>query len=201
MDAYEKIRSYVGKVADTGAHLNAAKAAEKIGKKLGLSEAMIQFTHIELRNAVYEPSYKKIPYNERVVFLPHCSRNSKLCKAQSNGEGIECKHCGSCDITKIIKIAEKLGYKKAFVIPGGSMVKKLLAKYEPKASVGVCCFDEAQLAFDMLKGTHIVPQIVLLLKEGCKDTMINLPLVEQKMKMIDPSLLEVSKTTEINEKK
>ncbi|MDD3084234.1 MAG: DUF116 domain-containing protein, partial [Candidatus ainarchaeum sp.] len=88
-------------------------------------------------------------------------------------------------IDKAIKIAEKLGYKKIFVVPGGSMVKKLIAKYNPKATIGVCCFDEAILAFDMLKGTGIIPQVVLLLKAGCKDTIINLPLLEEKLSLIE----------------
>ncbi|MDD3083732.1 MAG: DUF116 domain-containing protein [Candidatus ainarchaeum sp.] len=185
MNTYEKIRSAVGKVVDSGAHLNAAKATENIAKKLGLSESMVQYTHVELRNAIYEPDFKKIPYKDRILFLPHCSRNSKKCKATSNDEGLECKHCGACDIDKAIKIAKKLGYKKIFVVPGGSMVKKLIAKYNPKATIGVCCFDEAILAFDMLKGTGIIPQVVLLLKAGCKDTIINLPLLEEKLSLIE----------------
>ena len=201
MNTYEKIRTAVGKVVDSGAHLNAAKASETIAKKLGLSESMVQYTHIELRNAVYEPEFKKIPYKDRVLFLPHCSRNLKVCKAESNGEGIICKHCGGCGIDKAKKMAETLGYKKVFVVPGGSMVKKLLIKYEPKASVGVCCFDEAQLAFSMLKGTGIVPQVAMLLQDGCKDTMINLPLLEQKLTLIDPELLEKPKKEKITKKK
>ena len=195
MNTYEKIRTAIGKVVDSGAHLNAAKASENIAKKLGLSESMVQYTHIELRNAVYEPEYKKIPFKDRVLFLPHCSRDIKVCKAESNGEGIICKHCGGCNIDEAKKMAEDLGYKKVFVVPGGSMVKKLILKYRPKASIGVCCFDEAQLAFAMLKGTGIVPQVALLLRDGCKDTMINLPLLEQKLTLIDPELVKVKKKT------
>jgi uncharacterized protein len=201
MNTYEKIRTAVGKVVDSGAHLNVAKTSENIAKKLGLSESMVQYTHIELRNAVYEPEFKKVPYNERVLFLPHCSRNMKVCKAESNGEGIICKHCGGCDIDEAKKMAENLGYKKVFVVPGGSMVKKLLVTYEPKASVGVCCFEEAQLAFDMLKGTGIVPQVAMLLRDGCKDTMINLPLLEQKLTLIDSELLEKPKNKKVTKKK
>jgi uncharacterized protein len=193
MNPYEKIRSAIGKVVDSGAHLNAAKATENIAKKLGLSESMVQYTHIELRNVIYEPEYKKISYNERVLFLPHCARDSKKCKATSNGEGLECKKCGACQICEAIKIAEGLSYKKVFVVPGGSMVKKLLAKYEPKASVGVCCFDEALLAFEMLKEIKIVPQVVLLLRDGCKDTVINLPLLEEKLKLVDETIVENKK--------
>jgi uncharacterized protein len=190
MDIYERIRTAVGRVVDSGAHLNAAKASETIGRKLGLSESMMQYTHVELRNAVYEPEFKQIPFNKRVLFLPHCARHSKKCKATSDGEGLECKHCGACEISHAIKIAEKLGYKKTFIVPGGSMVKKLLKKYKPKASVGVCCFDEAQLAFDMMRSTKIIPQVVLLLKDGCKDTIMNMPLLEAKLNLIDEKLLK-----------
>ncbi len=185
MNTYEKIRVAVGRVVDSGAHLNAAKATENIAKKLGLSESMVQFTHIELRNTVYEPEYKKVPFKDRILFLPHCSRNSKKCKATLDEEGYHCKHCGNCDLGKAEKFALDLGYKKVFIVPGGTMVKKMLEKYNPKASVGVCCFNEALLAFDMLKATPIIPQVVLLLRDGCKDTIINLPLLEEKLSLIN----------------
>jgi hypothetical protein len=185
---YDKIRLAIGKAADAGAHLNAAKISENIGEKLGLSDTMIQYTHVELRNTIYEPEFKKIPYNERILFLPHCPRH-KSCLATNNGDGYECKHCGACDITKAIKLAEGLGYKKVFIVPGGSMVKKLVEKYNPKAAVGVCCFHEAVISFDMLKKTKVIPQVVLLLKDGCKDTKINLDLLEEKLKLINEDLL------------
>lgn len=183
MDNYEKIRYTIGKVVDTSAHLNVAKTTENIAKKLGLSETMIQYTHIELRNTVFEPEFKKIPFKKRILFLPHCVRKVEKCKATSNGEGFVCNNCGACDIFKAKKLAEKLGYKKIFIVPGGSMVKKLLIKYKPKAAIGVCCFNEATLSFELLKDTKIIPQIVLLSKDGCKDTIINMPILEEKLNL------------------
>jgi len=188
MNAYEKIRVAIGKTIDTGMHYNAGKTADTIGKKLGLSERMIQYTHIELRNSVFEPEFKKIPYNQRVLFLPHCARNSTNCKATQDDTGFHCAHCGSCEIGYAEKFALDLGYKKVFVVPGGSMIKKLLKEHDPKASVGVCCFDEALLAFDLLKHTQIIPQVALLLRDGCANTMINIPLLEEKLSLIDESL-------------
>ena len=181
MNNYDKIRGAVGRVVDSGVHLNAAKAADGIGKKLGLSDRMVEFTHIELRNYIYEPEFRKIPIKDRVLFLPHCVRNTKVCKAEHTNEGIVCKHCGGCNLDKAIKLAKGLEYKKIFIVPGGRMVKKIIDKHKPKASIGVCCFEEAQLAFDMLKNTEVTPQVVLLLKDGCKDTVINLPMLEEKL--------------------
>jgi hypothetical protein len=182
---YNKIRFTIGKFIDDGTHLNAAKTAEVIGKKLGLSKSLIEFTHIELRNSVYESSFKQIPFKDRALFLPHCVRNLRKCKSIQDEEGIHCKKCGSCGLKEAIEIAENLGYGKIFIIPGGSMMKSLIEKYKCKAVVGVSCFYEAILGFESLKNSNIIPQAVLLLNDGCKDTVINLPLLEEKLKAIE----------------
>ncbi|MEK6958991.1 MAG: DUF116 domain-containing protein [archaeon] len=184
-DNYQKIRDAVGKAADAGAHLNVAKVSETIGKSLGLSDSLIQFTHVELRNAVFERDFRKIPIEERMLFLPHCVRNSKFCQATFDDDGYHCKHCGACNLDEAVKLAKRLGYKNIFIVPGGSIVKKILMRTKSKAAIGVCCFNEALLSFDMIKHTSIVPQIVLLLKDGCHDTLINLPLLEEKLAMVE----------------
>jgi len=186
---YAKIRYSVGKVVDAGVHINAASTAEVIGKKLGLSESLIQYTHIELRNSVFEPVFKKIPFSERALFLPHCSRKVKVCKALQDEEGFHCKNCGACNIDEAIKIARDLGYGKIFIVPGGSMMKKLILKYKPRAVVGVSCFHEALLGFEETKQSSVIPQAVLLLNDGCKDTTINIPLVKEKLSLIDETKL------------
>ena len=81
------------------------------------------------------------------------------------------------------------------------MVKKLVEKHKPKATIGVCCFHEATMAFDMLKGKKVAPQVVLLLRDGCKDTLVNLPLLEEKLKLIDPELLKGKKAESAYAKK
>ena len=78
---------------------------------------------------------------------------------------------------KIEKVAKQRGYK-VYTVPGGSLVKKILAEY-PKIDkiVGIACKDEVNLALEYtkklaLKGTTIKP--INLLKEGCKNTEVNL---------------------------
>ncbi len=186
---YEKIRVAAAKAMDAGAHLNAATAAENIGKSLGLSDALVQYAHVELRNLAFEADFKKIPFDERMIFLPHCSRNTAVCKATSDDEGLHCKECGACDVDKAMKLARKLGYKHIFMVPGGSMVKKVLEKYKPKAAMGVSCFHEAVMAFELTKQINVIPQVVLLLKDGCKDTKVNLHLLEEKLSLIDENVL------------
>ncbi len=188
-----KIKDAIADIIDRTAHLDVAKATEAIAKRLGLNERLINYTHIEIRNRLNEYGFKATPFNERILFLPHCMRDTKLCKAKYNEEGLQCTLCGSCDLDELIRAAKHLGYKATYITPGGSMVQKLIRKYKPKAVMGVCCFEEANMAFDRLRGTGIHAQASLLLYDGCKDTKANLVDAREKMEAIDKALLENSK--------
>ena len=180
----EKIRDAVASAIDSGAHINFAAASETIAKKLGLSERWIEYTHVEFRNKLNESAYKKTPYKNRILFLPHCLRNSKECKAPYNDEGLQCTECGKCKIDPLVKEAKKLKYGGVFVVPGESMVLKLIEKYRPKAVLGVACYKETMLAFDSLNGTGVTPQAVLLTRAGCINTDVNIDEVIEKMRLI-----------------
>lgn len=184
-----KIKEQIGKLVDKTTHLNVAETTEAIAKKFGLSERLVNYTHIELRNKMNEFGYRRIPLNERFLFLPHCLRNSKYCKASYTNEGLQCKRCGKCQINELIAMAEEVGFQQVFICPGGSMVKNIMMKYRPKAVLGVSCFDEATLAFDSVQGTSIAPQATLLLQDGCKDTRVNLTEVKEKMLLMNKGLL------------
>jgi len=188
-----KIRQAVGRLIDSGAHVSAASSTQFVAKKLGLSDRWISYTHAEIRNKLNEPKYLLTPYSDRILFLPHCLRDAKNCKAKYNEEGLQCTECGKCKLDQIIKMAKERGYRAHFVCPGGSMVKKLIEKHKPKAILGVCCFEEAQMAFNNLKGKGIGVQAVLLSKTGCVDTDVNLVEVREKMDLIDKPLKERKK--------
>jgi len=188
--ATSKIRAHIAKLVDKTTHLDVAATTQAIAKKLGLSERLVNYTHIELRNNLNEFGYRNVPFAERALFIPHCLKNSSECKAPYDEEGLHCKRCGKCQITELIAIAEGLGYGNIFVCPGGSMVQKLVQKYRPKAIIGVCCYDEANMAFDKMQSFNISAQAVMLLKDGCKDTKVNLEEAREKMALIDPAIAE-----------
>jgi len=185
----KKIRAKISTLIDRGTHLDISKSTEAIAKALGLNKRLINYTHIELRNALNEVDFKSTPYNKRILFLPHCMKSSAKCKAKYNDEGLNCMECGACQIGDIKKQAKSLGYMGVFITPGGSMVQKLIEKYRPKAVLGVCCYEEANMAFDRLRGTGIAPQAVLLIKDGCKDTIANTAEASEKIEMIDKDAL------------
>ena len=184
-----KIKEKVGSIIDSGAHINIAKTTQEIAKIIGLNERMRHYAHIEIRNKLNEFKYKTVPCDKRILFLPHCMKVSEVCKAPITNEGLDlsvCEKCEAadrCQINEIKKIAEEMNYMKVAVAPGGSMVHKIIAKYKPKAVLGVCCYNEAIMAFEKIAGTNLGAQAVLLLRDGCKDTAVNVDEVKEKLEL------------------
>lgn len=134
-------------------------------------------------NEKYKEDFKKIPYSERAIFLPHCLRN-KECPAKTTDEGVQCIACGKCNIKEIKEVAENLGYK-VFIVPGASLVKKLVKKYKPKAAIGVACNPELEESLKFAPKIGIIPQCVTLLKDGCVETEVSLDEVKKTIELKD----------------
>jgi len=157
---------------------------------------MVDYTHVELRNKLNEGRFKQVPYNERMLLLPHCLRNTKDCIAKYGEEGLDfgnCEKCNKCQMPALEKIGKQLNYKKIACLPGGSMVEKLVRKYKPKAIVGIACSPELNMGIDRMSEHGIPTQAVLLLKDGCKDTEANIEEAREKIALITPEAREKSK--------
>ncbi|MCK4327763.1 MAG: DUF116 domain-containing protein [Candidatus Diapherotrites archaeon] len=124
-----------------------------------------------LINAIYRHRFAAVPVKERAIFLPQCLRNQK-CPANTDEEGLHCKGCGKCEIADYKKEAEKLGYK-FFIAPGGTMVKRMIKKYRPKAIIGVGCENEIQMGSEMAIRHGIIPMTIPLAKSGCVNTIVD----------------------------
>jgi hypothetical protein len=114
------------------------------------------------------------------LFLPHCLKNSTECRARMTEDGLQCLKCGKCDIATIVEYA-KNNYFKVFIVPGGSMVKRIIEKYSIDLSkdiiVGVACENEISVFHKDLfkrkpdKKRH---KAIGLIKTGCVDTKADL---------------------------
>jgi len=126
---------------------------------------------IESINRLYETEFRGIPFSERAIFIPHCLRH-KECKAERSIEGIICINCGRCNIGSFKKEAEALGYR-VFIVPGASIIKKIIEKYKFKAVLGVACLPELKQGIELMKKRGIAALAVPLLKDGCVDTKVD----------------------------
>ena len=70
-------------------------------------------------------------------------------------------------------MTEDLGYKGTFILPGGSIAKKILLEMKPKAALGVACFKELVLGSYLCEKLGIIGQGVALVRDGCINTLVD----------------------------
>jgi hypothetical protein len=163
----------VKRIADTKLSGVALQKLEQVATKMGVEENELLRLYVETKNRSLKENFASTPYKERVLLLPQCLR-SKDCPAELGKYGYECQECGRCDIKTIKQIAEKLGYKGTFILPGGSLAQKILLDLKPKASLGVACSKELVLGSFLCEKMGVIGQGVELLRDGCINTLVDL---------------------------
>jgi hypothetical protein len=139
---------------------------------LGVEDDVIFLLRSAVVRRLYLPAFQETPVAERAIFLPQCLRN-KDCPAPTNEEGIQCKGCGQCEIKKLKADAQALGYTQFFIAPGGTLVKRMIRKYHPKALIGVGCKNEVQMGTELAIRHGIAPIAIPLQKDGCVSTLVD----------------------------
>jgi hypothetical protein len=117
---------------------------------------------------------------KKAIFLPHCAR-SEHCKGKPTEYGIECVKCMTCDIGRIKELAEKKGYD-VYIVHGGSAVKKILDEKNYDGIIGVACIPEVKEGLELCKRHKISALGIPLLKDGCKNTIIDTDTVFQLLR-------------------
>jgi len=146
---------------------------EQLATKVGVEEKELFQLYVEAKNRSLLESFASTPYNQRIVLLPQCLR-AKDCPAEIGNFGYECQQCGKCSVAKIMKLTKNLGYKGAFIMPGGSLAKKIMLELKPKASLGVACYKELVMGSYLCEKVGVIGQGVELIKDGCINTIVNM---------------------------
>lgn len=183
IDIKDKIKELTARSVNIGIGLSIADVFAKASKTSGLvDEKWANYTAIEVMNNLNKDSYAKTASTEKILLLPHCLRRMQVCKATFDEDGWHCKHCGACSISLIQEKAEAKGIK-TFVLSGGSMVKKIIMKHQPKAILGVACFNEIKMGSEALGEVNVPHQAVLLKKDGCVNTEVDANEVIEKLEL------------------
>ncbi|UCC58829.1 MAG: DUF116 domain-containing protein [Candidatus Bathyarchaeum sp.] len=162
----------VKKLAKTKLSGVALQKLEQLATRVGVEEKELFQLYVESKNRSLVKNFASTPYNERILFLPQCLR-AKDCPAELGKYGYECQGCGRCSVEKIRHVTENLGYKGTFILPGGSIAKKILLEMKPKATLGVACFKELVLGSYLCEKLGIIGQGVALIRDGCINTLVD----------------------------
>lgn len=151
---------------------------------LNLAEAITlveDFIEVQNANNFQRERFEKA--ERKALLIPHCARShmDRKCMADFNPEipSYTCKGCQEdCIVNKVVKLGEKKGYA-VYVIPGGSCAEKILRDKKYSGVVGIACGSELKMALGLLKKLDIPGQGVILTKNGCANTKLNLENLEQ----------------------
>lgn len=151
---------------------------------LNLAEAITlveDFIEVQNANNFQRERFEKA--ESKALLIPHCARShmDRKCMADFKPEipSYTCKGCQEdCIVNKVVKLGEKKGYD-VYVIPGGSCAEKILRDKKYSGVVGIACGSELKMALGLLKKLDIPGQGVILTKNGCANTKLNLENLKQ----------------------
>ncbi|MFP3946601.1 MAG: DUF116 domain-containing protein [Archaeoglobaceae archaeon] len=171
-----KVDAIISKLFAMGADLSTRNAVQRALSLISEDGDLVDHIYIAVKNRAYYDSFSKIPFHKRAIFLPACLRD-KNCEAELTEEGYVCQKCGRCVIAEIVETAEDLGYREIYIVPGGSLVAKILKdrtrKEKVEGAVGVACHTELAEASEKLSMWKLPHQCVPLLKSGCVNTLVD----------------------------
>lgn len=153
-----------------------------ISRKFGIEKKQIDLMIVQITNNFMKEAYTATPYKDRAVFLPHCLRWEK-CPAPLTAEGIDCKMCGKCPVSDVVKVGKELG-TRVFVCPGSTVVKRMIKKYRPKAILGIGCHKETKEGAEIVIFFNLPAQAVVLQRDGCVNTLVDKEEVIEQMRAL-----------------
>lgn len=172
----------IAKILARGAEISTRNAVKKVLDLLGVDDNLADEFYVGIVDTACKGSWEKTPVKKRAIFLPQCLRNSKSCQAELTDKGYVCKRCNKCPIPEILELAKSFGYEHVYVVPGGSMIYRILKENrEIKAILGVACLPEICEAVERLYPSGFSVQAVQLLKAGCVDTVVDVSKVKEKI--------------------
>jgi geranylgeranyl diphosphate synthase type II len=153
-------------------------------KKHGWSSNYKAFVMVCCGNAVWRPVIGSVPFNRRILLLPHCLKNSTLCEGKQDEMGLLCSECGNCNISGFLREAENLGYV-AIITEGTTITARLIESGKVDAVIGVGCMQVLQKMFVSVSKFSIPSIGIPLLTCGCSDTLADSEWIKEEIYHFD----------------
>src|SRR5204863_1154953 len=167
--------------------------AEELLRAMGLGEQYLGFTMVALTNEFWREQIATIPFNRRLLLVPHCLKNAEGCPADYDEFGLDCRKCGACSVADFKTRAEDLGYK-VLVSEGTPIVLKIMVSGHVDAIVGVACLNVLEKAIDKILLAGIPCIATPLLSSNCRNTSVDDDWVAQMIDLKTPPPATKTKT-------
>jgi geranylgeranyl pyrophosphate synthase len=145
---------------------------EDLLRQMGLGEQYLGFALVCISNEFWREQVQAIPFQRRLLLLPHCLKHAEGCPADYDEFGLDCRKCGACSVADFKTKAEDLGYK-VLVSEGTPIVLKIIVSGHIDAIVGVACLNVLEKALDKVLLAGIPCVAAPLLSSNCRSTSVD----------------------------
>jgi geranylgeranyl pyrophosphate synthase len=140
--------------------------------QLGQPEKYLGFTMVMIGNFFWKKQFLALPFNRRMLLLPHCLKHADGCPADYDEFGLDCEKCGACSIADYKVRAEQLGYK-VLVAEGSPVVLKIIVSGHIDGILGVACLNVLEKAIDKVLIAGVPSYAIPLHSGDCKNTTLD----------------------------
>ncbi|MEZ6041455.1 MAG: polyprenyl synthetase family protein [Planctomycetaceae bacterium] len=141
-------------------------------EQLNLPEKYLGFSMVMVGNFFWKQQFLAIPFNRRMLLLPHCLKHAEGCPAEYTQFGLDCERCGACSIADYKVRAEQLGYK-VLVAEGSPVVLKIIVSGYIDGILGVACLNVLEKAIDKVLIAGVPSYAVPLHSGDCLNTTLD----------------------------
>lgn len=145
---------------------------DELLRHMGEPDSYLGFAMVCIANEFWREQVMAVPFNRRLMLLPHCLKNAEGCPADYDEFGLDCRTCGACSVADFKTRAEDLGYK-VLVSEGTPIVLKIIVSGHVDAIVGVACLNVLEKAIDKILLAGIPCVAAPLLSSNCKSTSVD----------------------------
>jgi geranylgeranyl pyrophosphate synthase len=161
------------------------KMAGDLLRQMDLGEQYLGFAAVCIANEFWREQVQAIPFERRLLLLPHCLKNAEGCPADYDEFGLDCRKCGACSVADFKSRAEDLGYK-VLVSEGTPIVLKIIVSGHVDAIVGVACLNVLEKAIDKILLAGIPCVATPLLSSNCRNTSVDDDWVSEMIELKTP---------------
>lgn len=136
----------------------------------------IRKIYIKLNNSyIYKNKYN-IDNKDILVLIPHCIQKNS-CKLKVTSNINNCKSCGLCNVSDLLKLNEKFSVE-VFIATGGTLARKKIIEKRPKAVVAVACERDLTSGIQDIKNIPVLGVFNKRPNGPCFNTKIDIKEVE-----------------------
>jgi hypothetical protein len=155
--------------------------ALKIGSLLNIPPELIKSSFIEVNNHLVKTRGIMVPPERILILAPHCLQKS-FCPHKITNKVENCKRCGKCKVSALLELTDSYGVKLA-VVPGGTLARKFVRDYRPKAIVAIACERDLTSGIQDITPIPVIGVLNMRPEGPCFNTDVNIADVERAISL------------------